>query len=274
MPQIVIYLLAGALAAAAFYVVAIALAPRVRTWSAQPKWHANGPLVLGALAAAVAFVAVFLIAGGGSRNTTAQEAKVLDEVHRYRFVQVLEKYQPEARRQIEALVHEAVTRDDPGFAESRTAELVQSYFPRYVPATSDDAIVRFASALVDILTYLERNDAETCKTLATGGRLGAAISPDRMTPVLDAMADVIEDGASKPQAPPDKARAQTLVQGVTTTLYAGKDDKLVPMEVLMTPQRAPADKLCHTMQSFYRTVIALPKADASVVLRSLIGALQ
>jgi len=277
MQQIVIYMLAGALAAAAFYVVAVVLAPRIRPLSPQLQWRANGPWVLGALAAAIAFVAVIALAGvigSAGSSTSAAEAKVLEEVHRYRFVQVLEKYQPEARQQIELLVHDAVTRNDPGLAESRTAELVQSYFPRYVPGTSDNAITRFAGTLVDILAYLERSDVETCKTLATGGRLGKAIEADRMAPTLDAMADVIEDGASKPQAPPDKARAQTLVQDVVAKLYAGSDDRLIPLEMLMAPQRAPADKLCHTMQSFYRAILALPKADASIVLRSLIGGRQ
>ncbi len=274
MPEFVFYAIVGAIAGGVAGAIVKLAGPRIAALTPNRHWQRYGAGSVAALVAVALFVLGVTAFGkyaGVMDGGATQEAKVLEDIHRYRFVQVLEKYQPETKKQIEALVHEAVTRNDPALAERRTAELVQSYFPRYVPVTSDDAVTRFAQSLVDVFAYLEKADVASCKALATGGQLGTALSRERMAPTLDAMAQVIEDGASKPQAKPDTQRAQTLVQQAFATLYAGSDPLLLPQSQLTSVAQAPADKLCHTMQAFYRTVLALPKADASIVLRALIG---
>jgi len=266
------YVIAGALAAVAFFLVVKPLAPAIRRLAGNRAWQSNGPMVLAILAAAAVFVAVFLAMGGGkSGGQASQEAEVLDQIHQYRFVQVLEKYRPETRDRLVAIVHNAFEQHNPALAQIQTTQLMQEYFPQYVPRTSDKAIVAFGTSLVDLFGYFETNSPETCKSLATGGTLTQGLTPERMNPTLDAMADVIEDGASKPQDPPDQAKAQALVSGVIEKMYAGTDPELLPMTALATPASQPAGKLCHTMRSFYRTVLTLPPADASIVLRKLIS---
>jgi hypothetical protein len=266
--QVMLFALVALTAAAAFYAVFRLGGPRIVTVSPHPQWQRFGTIAIAAAAAIVVLIVGAMLIG---TRSPSDEQTVLKQVRQYRFVRVLEQYQPGARAQVEALVHEAVTKNDPAIAQVRTTELVQQYFPQYVPRTSDDAILSFASSLVDLLAYFEASDVETCKTLASGGQLTTSIPPERMNATLDAMADVIEDAAIRPQPAPDTARAQTLVQEVVTKLYASNDPRLIPIETLVTPQRAPADKLCHTMQSFYRTVLSLPKNDGSIVLRTLIS---
>ncbi len=267
MSQLLVYVVMGAVAGGVFGAIATLARPAIGSLNAHTQWQRYGAIVVGAIAAAIVFVVGITVLGGRSLD----ERHALDEIRKYRFVQVLEKYQPGAREQFVALVHDAVSKNDTGIAQSRAAQLAQQYFPQYVPRTSDDAIIGFAQKLVDVLEYFETNDVQTCKALATGGSLPSNIPAQRIEPIVDAMADVIEDAATKPQAPPDAARAQPLVQSVVTKLYAGNDAKLIPMQMLVTPAAAPADKLCHTMKSFYATVLSLPKADAGVVLRQLIG---
>jgi hypothetical protein len=274
---VLFYIIVGAVAGGIAGAIAKLAGPRIAGLSRNAQWQRHGATVVAALVAVILFVVGITTLSGyasrlGGESGPSQEAQILDQIHRYHFVQVLEKYQPETKKQIEDYVHEAVTRNEPGLVEQRTRELVQTYFPRYVPVTSDDAIVGFGTAMLGILEYLGKNDVAVCKTLATGGQLGKAIDPQHMQPTLDAMSAVIEDGASKPQAKPDTQHAQALIQQVFTTVYAGNDPDLLPQTQLTTPAQAPADKLCHTMQAFYRTVLALPKADASAVLRTLIGA--
>ena len=268
MQQLLLYIVIGAIAGSIAGAIIKLAGPRINALNPHPQWQRYGAIIAGAVAGVIVFaIGIAIISGGASR-----EQKVLDEIRSYRFIQVLEKHQPGAREQIEALVHDAVSKNDPSIAQARATQLAQQYFPQYVPRTSDDAIVGFAKNLVDVLTYFETNDAETCKSLATGGTMaGKNVPTERMLPIVDSMADVIQDAATKPQAPPDAARATPLVQSVVAKLYAGNDPKLIPPQMLVTPAAAPADRLCYTMRSFYATVLSLPKADASLVLRQLIS---
>lgn len=267
MSQLLLYIIMGAVAGGVAGAILKLAGPRIGAASPNPNWQR-----LGAPAVAAAIALIVFIAGiglfGGSSDRASQE---LVEFRQNRMVQVLERYQPGAREQIDAAFRDAIGKNDPNLLQARMMRLMQQYFPQYVARTSDEAIVRFAQSSMEVMNYLASKDVQTCARLATGGNLAADLPRDRMDAPLNAMADVIEDAANKPQAPPDPARAQSLVQDVITKLYAGNDPKLASIEMMMTPQNAPPDKLCYTMQRFYGMVLKLPQPDASVVLRQMVS---
>ncbi len=295
MLQIIGFALAGAIGGAAAFAAINALQRKLITPDSSAKRRQIVPLLIGTPAFVVGFLAIVGLwqlafgdrldnapvtasapgfPGLNSGNASKAEAAIIEEINKFRFVQVLQKYRPETRDRLAAIVHESVEKRDASLAQIQTTKMMQEYFPQYVPRSSDDAIVAFGSAIVDLFDYFEHNSVETCKSLATGGNLTAGLSVERMKPTLDAMADVIESAASKPQDPPNAAQAQVLISSVLEKLYAGSDPDRLPMTALASPATAPAKQLCHTMRIFYVTVLKLPKADASIVMRQLISSTQ
>jgi hypothetical protein len=248
-----IALLAGLAAAAAVWIFTSQRgAPTGATYGAS---RFVVPAVAFVVAAAIVGGALFALGRAPSPAGDGPERKVLEAIQRHH---------PEAAADIAAIRRET----DYAVAQRRSSELAQRYLPRHIPTTSDGAVIRFTSEMTKVFENLTERDPESCKALASGGRVGATFDSTQMRPALDAMAQVIDDSVDSPQPPPRPERAQQLLTTVVERVYAGKTDLATPQQ-LMQPAVVPAAQLCRTMVAFYREILNLPSADASAVLRTL-----
>ena len=245
-------LAAGLVAAALAYIVA----GRRRSSGARLGWSAS------------AFLGVALLVALGSIVLRQPDPMTGVAGPQGRLLEAIASAHPEARPEIDAIGAES----DPQAARLRATDVAQRYFPRHLPTASDGAVLRFASEMTALFETLMVRDANACKGLASGHNFGDALDPQGLAPALDAMAEVIETSVRSPQSPPAPERAQELLGVVVQKVYDGPGaDQLLTPQMLMQPAQADAGRLCRTMIAFYRTILALPAADASIVLRVLMG---
>lgn len=247
---LLIALVAGLAAAGAAWFVLTRPSARTSRSGDQRFAIEGGAFVVTALAVGGLLYAI----AGGSGGQPA--SRVLDAIQRHH---------PETKAEIEAITRETST----ARAQQRSAELAQRYLPRHVPTTSDAAVLRFTGEMTKVFEKLVQNDPETCKALSGSGSVSASFDSQNMQAALDAMAQVIDDSVNAPQPPPQPQRAQELMAGVVTRVYAQPNANLAPPQMLAQPALVPATQLCNTMIAFYREILKLPPADASIVLRTL-----
>ncbi len=259
LPLLALIAIAAGLAAAAAVFLLLRLRPGV-----PPGTRLTAPCLAFVLAALLAGGLLYGLGGsGGPQPGAATSSDPADPS--YRVLEAIKRHHPDSAAEIEAIRGET----DPVAAQHRSSELAQRYLPRHMPTTSDVAVLRFTGEMTKLFEKLAQQDPETCKALTTSGRVSASFDAQNMRPALDAMTDIIEESVSAPQPPPEPQRAQELLGGVIQRVYAQPNADLAPPQLLAQPAALPAAQFCNTMIAFYREILKLPPADASVVLRTL-----
>ena len=192
------------------------------------------------------------------------------------FYRELSEDNPATYAKVEAVVAESVKNGDSQDAlAGKIAPIVSAAVPRYAGKASDDAIVSFVQNITHALDALHKSDPEACYAFlfpADGGKVGAPanMSDEDQRKLLAAMGEVIHTAVHSPQPLPNTENAQLLLTPIQAGLLKEFGDDL------QLAQRKPSnarerERVCAIIDSLYSKIIALPKSDASTVLRTMLG---
>jgi len=186
---------------------------------------------------------------------------------------VIQRYDPETYNNIVDSLDDQIKR---GASQIELQETISSYTQiiaiRSLASSSNDALVQFAKAIVDILRKLEQIDPILCLKNLYPEQYGALnvaryLSEEEMAPMMDALSNVIVDAYEKKNPPVDTSAAELLMFRVGSRLgkYA---DYLEPGEL---QNREQYRQHCDATIKFYELILTEDKATAGNGLRFAFG---
>lgn len=158
----------------------------------------------------------------------------------------------------------------------RIHDLTASLAQKYMSRCSDQALVRYVRVTMDEVDQLSKRnpDAAFGMLFPEPGKF-VDIRPfvDNATEREDsaALADVISSGAGQPVHADSSPRANELLSETARQLAA--EDGADAVKLIANPRAPGVDKrqVCVAVSRLYRKVLALPEADAALVLRTMLG---
>ena len=141
-----------------------------------------------------------------------------------------------------------------------------------MPRTSNEAILRYAHAYIDIVKKLKAQDPILALKIIYPHKFGAIIisrylSDDDMAPMTDAMNAVIIDAYQKENPPLDKEAAELLMQKLVVQL--GSDAEYLDPQGLQTKE--DYKKPCDALVKFFELILEQDKNTAGNALRCFFG---
>lgn len=164
------------------------------------------------------------------------------------------------RSRIDIFTHEANTQ-------------ISNAATRHIATASDAALLGLMNDMLQKLQTLRAKSTDDCYRYLFPKISG---SPD-LDPYFDRasrertlglMAEVIRTSAEQPAAAPSPERAQALLSPIVSSLYAEYGEST---QALSHAEEPDADRrvVCTISVALYEKVMALPQADAAVVIRSM-----
>ena len=147
-------------------------------------------------------------------------------------------------------------------------------FMKFIPAASDESVNNFASYFIDVNDKLLAIDPNLCYQWVTheeSSNVDPAEHIDEQTQegALNLIAEVIRTSAEDPQPPPDKERAEMLLQEIGEVLSQkyGQDLMMFNNPILAKGNKK---KFCKIASDMYRQVLRKSEKDSSRILRYLL----
>lgn len=191
------------------------------------------------------------------------------------FYKELSEDDPDTYAKIQGVIEDSITRNEGSDAlGGKISPLVAASLPKFAARGSDESVVGFVTVVNDQLTTLHKSDPDSCYGFlfpdAPRTSAPAGMSEDDQMKLLTQMGKVIHTAVRSPQAPPDVAHAQQLLAPVQAKLQQdfGKDLELVGHKVSTPRER---ERVCAITNELYTGVLALPRNDAGLVLRYMLG---
>jgi hypothetical protein len=137
-----------------------------------------------------------------------------------------------------------------------------------MPRSSNEALIRFAKATVDLLRKLEQKDPILCLKNLYPEQYGAVnvsryVSNEEMMPMMDALSSVIVDAYEKKNPRVDRKAAELLMQRVVTRLGSYADH----LEPSGLQNREQYKKHCDAMIKLYELILTEDTTTAGNGLR-------
>jgi len=233
------------------------------------------------------FVAAFLLLFAfGHQATKGLGQRVLDrEVARLigsnRAFQLLDQHDSVFRRDLTEFARTVTSRSstkDEAFTLGLAwgQKRLGPYMAKYLPQASDSTAVSFAKVLLDLLRPLARTDPETCIAYLFGQVEAASpvrpIVEDLQGRIMDAMAQVLEEGIRSPQPRVDSLVGAALVERLIIQIQSEYGDSTISDLALLadpgTAREEPA-RACKATVVLYNTVFTMPEATQGPTLRYL-----
>jgi len=196
------------------------------------------------------------------------------------FYKTLSVSDPAAYQRVKVILLEGVRSGEPTQKTAlRIADALQEILPRYIPRASDDSVVAFANVMIHDLDELDRTNGDACygfmypHKYAGAGLASEYLDSESRQKDLDVLFQVVETAAKHPQAEPSPEASDELLKPIETGLYQkyGKDLMLFQGVARDSAERK---KVCDISLDMFQQIAALPKADASMVLRTLLSSGQ
>jgi hypothetical protein len=199
-----------------------------------------------------------------------QRQEILAFAHKDRLVgQLLDRHPEDEDRIIESILR---AKADPRDPTSRliVQQFLIDHLPEYALRTSDEAIVRLASATMGSVHALALKDPAACEAMIFGaGRTSPAVArlQDVMGPAAHhALSAVVRDAIHSPQPAPERSEFDTLVAGLRDSAE-GDPRYHDPFEQDLPPQSG-----CRMLLSMYLFAHeTLPKHQFALLLRASVG---
>ena len=200
------------------------------------------------------------------------------EIRAMPFYHELSIHDPAAYEQVKTIVIEAVrSGDSKEKMGAKISDALVNILPKYLPKASDNSVVAYVNWTVLQLDALDHTNPDACYALMFPHKFGEPgfalkyIDPKSNEPAVAILQDVVSSAISNPQAEPDPAKSEEVLQQVLTPVVQkyGRDLSLL----LGTPKDASErKKVCEMSSDLLREILALPKPDASLVFRYLLSA--
>ena len=152
-----------------------------------------------------------------------------------------------------------------------TLPILQPVLMKYLPYSSDAAILRFARNMVDQLRAIQSKSSPLCLAHLAGTNQGKSaeayrLVPDKLrTEELETYTDIMESGDLQRKIPTE-AEVQNEIQLAVQDAAKKVGDDLQVLSDINQPSVNPA-KACNAYIALYSSIASLPPSQAAKVLR-------
>ncbi len=166
---------------------------------------------------------------------------------------------------------EGVSSDE---AMHRMSPFFLQFGMKYLPVSSDEALIRCMEVLTRMMDELTRQDpSQTYKWLFPNQygyiRAEKYVKKETVTLMMNALADVVRTGASNPKTAIDLEEAEQNLEKVLTILFIKYGDDLEALSDVHSP-RVDRKKACYLMIDFYSEILRLPRKESCTLFRYLL----
>lgn len=181
----------------------------------------------------------------------------------------IQRYDPETYKRILAALDDQIKK---GASQIELQGVIAGYVTtiatRTMPGSGNEALIRFARAMVDLLRKLEQKDPILCLKNMYPEQYGSVnvsryLSNEELVPLNDALSSVIVDAYEKKNPPVDTKAAELLMERVVTRLGRHADH----LEPSGLQNREQYKQHCDAMINFYELILTEDKTTAGNGLR-------
>lgn len=192
------------------------------------------------------------------------------------FYRDLAEVDPQTYQKVRVVASEAAkSGEGANTIASRIAPIVAGTVAKYVGAASDDSVIAFVNLSIHQVEELRRLHSDACyyylypqEKVATP--VTSYLDQKGIDESIDVLGRLLHSATHTPQALPDVAKAGALLAPVQTrlTIEYGNDLMLFRQKPTDTAGR---EKVCAMTVSLLKNAEALPREDASLLLRYLLS---
>jgi len=159
-------------------------------------------------------------------------------------------------------------------AVHRVSPILLQFGMKYIPISSDDALLRCMEVLTRTMDELtQRDPLQTYKWLFPEQygyvRAEKYVKKETATLMMDALADAVRTGASNPKTAIDSEEAEKNLGKVLSTLFIKYGNELEALSDVHSPQ-VDRKKACYLMIDFYNEILRLPRSESCTLFRYLL----
>jgi hypothetical protein len=162
----------------------------------------------------------------------------------------------------------------PDEAIHRVSPILLQFGMKYIPISSDDALIRCMEVLTRTMDELtQRDPSQTYKWLFPKQygyvRAETYVKKETATLMMNALADVVRTGASNPKTTIDSEEAEKTLEKVLSGLFIKYGMELEALSDVHSPQ-VDKKKACDLMIDFYNEILRLPRRESCTLFRYLL----
>jgi hypothetical protein len=156
----------------------------------------------------------------------------------------------------------------------RMSPILLQFGMKYIPISSDDALIRCMEVLTRTMDELtQRDPSQTYKWLFPKQygyiRAEKHVKKETATLMMNALADVVRTGASNPKIAIDSEEAEKTLEKVLSGLFIKYGMELEALSDVHSPQ-VDKKKACYLMIDFYNEILRLPRRESCALFRYLL----
>ena len=156
----------------------------------------------------------------------------------------------------------------------RVSPILLQFGMKYMPISSDDALIRCMEVLTRTMDELtQRDPSQTYKWLFPKQygyvRAEKYVKRETATLMMNALADVVRTGASNPKTAIDSEEAEKTLEKVLSGLFIKYGMELEALSDVHSPQ-VDKKKACYLMIDFYNEILRLPRGESCTLFRYLL----
>jgi hypothetical protein len=175
------------------------------------------------------------------------------------------------REEMRNAVRNGVSSDE---AIYRVSPILLQFGMKYIPISSDDALIRCMEVLTRTMDELTRRDPrQTYKWLFPKqyGYVHAEkyVEKETATLMMNALADAVRTGASNPKTAIDAEEAEKNLEIVLSRLFIKYGMELEALSDVHAPQ-VDKKKACDLMIDFYNEILTLPRRESCTLFRYIL----
>jgi hypothetical protein len=156
----------------------------------------------------------------------------------------------------------------------RVSPLLLQFGMKYIPISSDDALIRCMEVLTRTMDELtQRDPSQTYKWLFPKQygyvRAEKYVEKETAALMMSALADVVRTGASNPKTAIDAEEAEKTLGKVLSRLFIKYGMDLEALSDVHSPQ-VDKKKACALMIDFYNEILRLPRRESCTLFRYIL----
>lgn len=156
----------------------------------------------------------------------------------------------------------------------RVSPILLQFGMKYIPVSSDDALIRCMEVLTRTMDELtQRDPSQTYKWLFPEqyGYVHAEMYVEKETAnlMMNALADVVRTGASNPKTAIDAEEAEKTLEIIFSRLFIKYGMELEALSDVHSPQ-VDKKRACDLMIDFYTEILRLPRRESCTLFRYIL----
>lgn len=202
---------------------------------------------------------------------------------RNRVLTLLEKQHPEIRAQFTETMTRAMREGNSALTRQRGAgwgqQVLGKYVVDYLPRASDEALLDFVAATIELLDQLRQRPDDACFVFVFGSpeaktQLQGSYPSELGKRLVAAQERVVESAIEHPEAAPDAAETDALTERMVTSALSKHGDEIAgAFSKLAQPEQVPEaerKRVCWAVRELFAEAVALPAPANARALRALV----